>query len=209
MNKILFIDILSTGMSPDNCGIYRIGGIYTEDGVEKKVIDLKMCPPINARISQQSLWIGGESRSSLISYPDEKRVFARFCEWLDTIVSVRKADDKLYLAGYNSAAFDMPFLREYFNRCGSNDFRNYFHVQCIDIMSISAMALMNERGRMQDFMMDSVAAHLGIHTFPGDKYDCISNARTALDIYRHFIRRFGIDEVKDTSRADDIVKNYE
>ena len=45
MNKILFVDTLTTGMNTERCAIYRIGGIYTEDGVEKKRFDFKVAVP--------------------------------------------------------------------------------------------------------------------------------------------------------------------
>lgn len=208
MNKVIFIDTLSTGMGPDRCGIYRIGGIVTYDAVEKERFDLKVCPWKGARISEQSLWIGGESRASLVDYPDEKSALSQFTKILDRHVSVKNPSDKAYLAGFNSAGFDVPFLREWFLRCDNLRFRDYFHVQTIDIMCLTALLLMNERPGMPGFHLDTVAHQMGIEYSIRDIYNPVDNAEVCLRIYRKLQMRFGVNECYDETPVETITKNY-
>ncbi len=207
MNKILFIDTVTTGMNPERCGIYRLGGIYTENGVEKKRFEFRMRPFRNARMSDQSLWIGNETRASLLDYKDESEVFASFVEFLGEIIDIKNPHDKAYLAGFNSSAFDVPFLKELFHRNGNNRFRDFFYVQTIDIMSLSAFALMNVRSRMPDFYLETAARFLEVPVKDNEKYDCIAKAKTALDIYRKLETQFGLGKCPDTSEASEIIKN--
>lgn len=208
MKKILFIDTVTTGMNPEKCSIYRIGGIYTIDGVEQKRFEFRMRPFINARISEQSLWISGESRSSLIVYPDEKDVFKTFTDYLDTIVDIRNPKDKLYLAGFNVTAFDAFFLREWFRRNGNERFRDYFYVQTIDTMCLATVALMNTRHNMPDFHLETAARFMHVKAAVSQSYDCIVNAKTSLDIYRAFEKRCGLGECLDDSEATDVTTNF-
>lgn len=208
MNKVLFIDTLTTGMNPERCSIYRLGGIYTEDDEEKARFEIRMRPFPNARINEQSIWISGESRSSLLVYPKEEDAFAFFINWLDSIVNVKNPNDKVYLAGYNCSGLDMPFLREWFRRNGNERFRDYFHVQVIDVMSIAAFALMASRSRMPDFHIETTARFLEVVPKETAVYDCLSKAKTSLDIYRKLEKRFGLAECLNTDEIADVVTNY-
>lgn len=208
MNKILFIDTLTTGMNPEKCSIYRIGGIYTEDAVEKKRFEFRMRPFINARISEQSLWISGESRSSLIRYKDEKDVFKEFTEMLDGIIDLRNPKDKAYIAGFNAASFDNPFLREWFRRNGNERFRDYFHVQVIDTMTLATVILMNMRNNMTDFRLETAARYLDVKAPASATYDCLINSKISLDIYRKFQVRCGLAECTDIEETEEIIKNF-
>ncbi len=208
MNKILFIDTLTTGMNTERCAIYRIGGIYTEDGQEKKRFQFHLRPFPGARISDQSLWVGKVDRSILAGYPDQAEAFKQFIEMLDSFVEVRNSRDKMYIAGFNAAMMDVPFLWEWFRRNGNERNRDYFHMQVIDLMNISAFVLMDERRRMQDFKLESVARHMNIYSGEGDTSDCIQNAKTALDIYRQLRERFGLEMFKDVSETSESIKNF-
>ena len=208
MNKILFIDTVTTGMNPEKCAIYRIGGIYTIDGVEQKRFELRMRPFANARISEQSLWISGESRSSLLIYPDEKAAFARFVEFLNDIVDIKNPKDKIYLAGFNSTAFDVPFLREWFRRNGNERFRDYFYVQTIDTMCLATVMLIKTRHNMPDFHLETAARFMHVKAVATQSYDCLTNAKTSLEIYRAFEKRCGLGECLDNTEATEVKTNY-
>lgn len=208
MNKILFIDVLSTGMDVKRCAIYRIAGIYTEDGQEKKRFDFQVRPFPGARISDQSLWVGGVDRAILANYPEQNKAFSKFIDMLNTFVEVRNARDKMYLAGFNTATMDAPFLLQWFNINQNERYRDYFHMQIIDMMTIAGFALMDKRKNMQDFKLESVAKQLNIYPGEGDTSDCIQNAKISLDIYRYMRTEFGLEQYNDTSECDDVLKNY-
>jgi DNA polymerase III, epsilon subunit and related 3''-5'' exonucleases len=207
MNKILFIDTVTTGMNPEKCSIYRIGGIYTEDDVEKKRFDIRMRPFENARMSDQSLWICGETRASLLDYPRYEEGFASLLEFLAGVVDIKNPKDKIYLAGFNSSAFDVPFLRETFRRNGNGRFRDYFYVQTLDVMSLSAFALLRVRKQMPDFYLETAARYLGLDVQESEKYDCVAKAKVALDIYRRLKTEFRLETGADISEATDLFTN--
>lgn len=208
MNKILFIDTLTTGMNTERCSIYRLGGIYTEDGVEAKRFELRMRPFPNARINENSLWISGETRTSLMDYESESEAFSRFIEILNTLVDVKNPKDKIYLAGYKVSSVHALFLREWFRRNGNERFRDYFYVQTIDTEVLATMYLINNRSAMPDFHLETAARFMQINTKASDLYDCLYTAKTSLDIYRTFEKRCGLGECLNVSIIENIEKNY-
>lgn len=208
MNKIIFIDIAGTGTNPDKCAIYRLGGIVTYDGVEQERFEIRVRPYPNARISEQSLWIGGETRSSLVRYPKEEDALKSFIEILDRHIEVHNPNDKAYLAGFNASGLDIPFLRGLFLRNGNNSFRHYFYVQILDVMTMSALYLMNKRPYMQDFHLETAAKHMGISCPYGESYDSIQNAATSLRIYRKLTEEFGIGKCWETTQTEKVTRNF-
>lgn len=208
MKKILFVDCLTTGMNTERCAIYNLSGIYTEDGVEVKRIDLHIRPFPGARINDQSLWIGGVNRATVAAYPEQEKGFQTLIEFLDQCVDVRNSHDKIYIAGFNSAAFDMPFLWELFRRNGNERFRNYFHMQVLDVMSVAAFGLLDKRRAMPDFKLESVARELGIEPDTQTVGNGLQNARTSLEIFWKLQQNFGLWEFSDFSEAEQTVKNY-
>ena len=209
MQKILFIDTMATGMNPERCAIYRLGGIYTENGVEKARFEFRACPWAGAKISEQSLWICSETRASLARYPKSEDAFRDFIAFLDKRIDVRNPGDKAYIAGFNASALDVPFLREWFRKNGNERFRDYFYVQTLDLMSVSAFALINERRDMQGFHLNDVAQRLDIY-YPGNEnYDCIENSKVCLDIFRLLQRQMGInDYYRNTDTCEKVTRNF-
>jgi len=208
MNKILFIDTATTGMNSEKCAIYRLGGIYTEDGIEKSRFEFRMRPFINARINEQSLWISGETRASLQLYQDEKTAFNNFLSYINQLIDLKNPRDKAYIAGFNAANRDVPFIREWFRRNGNERFRDYFYVQVLDLMCISAFGLINIRNTMPDFHLETAARFLQVRATISEKYNSINNAKICLDMYRTLQKRFCIGECVDTRESTEIIKNF-
>lgn len=208
MLKIIFIDTVTTGMNPEKCCIQRIGGILTENGEEKKRFEIRARPYPGARISDQSLWICGETRSSILRYPDSADAFKSLMEIVDGFINVRNPKDKAYIAGFNASAFDAPFLREWFRKEGNERFRDYFHVQTLDLMTLSAFHLLEKRERMTDFLLESVARELGVNVPGGDNYDCITNARTCVNMFSKIREMEGLSAFRCETESAVIKKNF-
>lgn len=212
MNKILFIDTLTTGPFPSKCGIYAIGGSVCEDTQtetrELKRFEFRMRPFEDARIIDKSLWLGGMTRSQLIYFKKEAEVLEDFVKMLSDVVKVSDPADKIFLCGFNTSAFDMPFLKEWFDRNENRNFRNVFHMQSIDLLSVSAYALMEERTAMKEFNLDSVARKLGILTKVQERYSCLDNVAACIGIYRKLKERLGMGEWGSFTESGELIVNY-
>lgn len=193
MNKILFIDTLTTGLNSDRCAIYRLGGIICEENVkslkEIKAFDLLMRPFHGARIIDESLAVGGMTRSRMIYFPDEKKVFEEFMSIISSVIDIRNPKDKLYIVGLHASSFDVPFLKAWFNRNGNTHFRDCFYVQTLDLMSLAAFYLMGQRTAMANFYMDNMAKALNVEVFKDEEHSNISTVRTGIQVYRELKKR--------------------
>lgn len=193
MNKILFIDTLTTGINTERCAIYRIGGIFCEESAntmkEVRRFDLAVRPFEGARIIENSLWVGGVTRGLLAGYPAQDKAFADFFALIDERINVKNVKDKLYICGFNVSSFDAPFLKNWFTRNGNGRYRDCFFVQTIDLMSIAAFAMMNFREDMPDFHLETAAKVLGVSPTKGEHYCCLDNAETCVKMYIELKRR--------------------
>ena len=212
MNKILFIDTLTTGTDPRRCAIYRMAGIFCEESVnaliEKERFDLKVCPNDNARIVDTALWTGGTDRKELLSSPKETNVLEDFLSILDRLVNVRDPQDKIYIAGFTAASSDVPFLRELFVRNGNSHFRDYFYLQAIDLMCLSAFTLMNQRQSMPDFHLNTTARFLGIEPKVTQLYNCLVNAETSIEIYKAVKERMNVGINGYHQKTTSLIRNF-
>lgn len=212
MNKILFLDTLTTGMNPERCAIYRLGGVFCEDtpdGIEeKKRFELFVRPFETARISENSLWTGGVTRSHLIYFPEQSEAFKDFIRLTDERVNIRNSRDKIYIAGFNTSSFDVPFLVNWFIKNGDNRFRDRFYVQTLDIMSLAAFALIEERQGMPDFHLETAAKALGVCPTKNSSYSCLDNALTCIDMYRSLKTRLKVGDNNKYITVDDTYLNH-
>lgn len=196
MNKILFLNTLTTGMNPHKCGVYTIGGIICNDSPselnELERFTLRIKPFPGARISDNSLWIGGITRKNLLSYMPENDAVNELTKILNRHIKVEDSHDKMYLAGFNVISTDMPFLKELMDRCGNPHFRDYFYVQALDMMGFAAFALMGERQGMPDFHLETAASYLGIELQENETYSCLRNADACMKIYATLKQKFNI-----------------
>lgn len=212
MNKVLFLDILTTGSLPQRCGIYAIGGSLCEDHRDSMKelcrFEFRMRPFENARISDNSLWLGGVTRSQLLYYKKEDEVLKAFTGILSEAVKLTDPSDKIFICGFNTSAFDLPFLKEWFERNSDRNFRNYFHMQTMDLMTLSAYALMDERTTMKEFNLDTVARKMGIMTKTSETYCCADNVQTSISVYRKLKEKLGRGEWGTFSESDKELKNF-
>lgn len=85
-----------------------------------------------------------------------------FTNLLGKYVDKYDKTDKFFLCGYNNASFDNQFLRAWFVQNGDNYFGSWFWSSAIDVMVLAAQALMEQRHKMKDFKLRTVAEQLGI-----------------------------------------------
>lgn len=212
MNKILFIETQATGIDSSRCAIYKMAGIICEETItglkETKRFDYYVSPFEKARVEDKALWLGGVTRAELSLYESEGEVFKRFLTLLDNTVNVRDPKDKIYICSFSASSYDVPFLKNFFLRNGSQRFRDYFYVQTLDLMCLAAFALINEREGMPDFHLETTAKFLGVAPEHTRSYDTIVNAETSLEIFKALKIRLKQGENLYHEKAAEVDKNH-
>lgn len=162
MNKILFFDLETTGTNPAKHGIHQISGKVIIDGEIKEEFDIHVQPNPQAIIEDEALKVAGVTRQDLATYVPMHVGYQQLIGILSKYVDRYDKHDKMFLAGYNVAAFDVPFLRGFFLQNGDNYFGSWFWSAPIDVMVLAITHLMDDRPNMENFKQGTVAKHLGI-----------------------------------------------
>jgi DNA polymerase-3 subunit epsilon len=157
--KLIYIDTETTGLDPKKGAIIQLSGIIrTEDGIATS-FDYRMAPFGNSEISNEALEIQRRTLEEVRAYPDQKKAYHEFVELLGRFCNKYDKQDKYFMFGYN-VQFDAEFLRVWFDRNDDKYYGSWFWNPPIDVMSLAAMALMQERSSLPNFKLGTVAEHL-------------------------------------------------
>jgi DNA polymerase III subunit epsilon len=162
MTKLLFFDLETTGVNHRRNGIHQISGLIDIDGIIKEEFDFRVRPNPQAVIEDEALKIAGVTREQIDSYPSMREVYNQFIDVLARYVSKFDRKDKFHLVGYNNRGFDDPFLRAWFEQNFDKYFGSWFWADSLDCLVLASYALRNERRKLENFQLRTVAKHLGI-----------------------------------------------
>ena len=160
--KLVFFDLETTGTNPGKHGIHQISGQIVIDGVIKETFDFHVQPNPKALIEDEALKVGNVTREQILAYPPMQQVYQEFVAMLGKYVDKFNKKDKLFLVGYNNAAFDNQFLRGFFLQNGDVYFGSWFWANSIDVMVLASAYLATRRPDMENFKLSTVARTLGV-----------------------------------------------
>lgn len=157
MAKLLYFDLETTGLDNKRNGIHQLSGEIEINGSTRKAFDFKMKPHPGKEIEEKALAISGLTPTDLEGRMPSHEAFQQFRNLLDHYVSKYDKKDKYFLVGYNNAAFDNQFLRQWFMDNGEKYFGSYFWANTIDVMVMATQATMEARALLPNFQLGTVA----------------------------------------------------
>ncbi len=173
--KLLFIDVETTGVNPDRNGLTQISGCVQIGDEVRESFDYFVRPFPQDEIELSALEVTGLSRRQFLlpDHPDflavpgqhfeaPKDIYVRLAEMLGRYVDQYKKNDKFQFIGYNAHSFDMPFMRRFWEKNGDRYFGSWFWYPCLDVMLVWAQILQSVRGELPNFKLPTVARHCGI-----------------------------------------------
>lgn len=162
MIKRLFFDLETTGVHFWVHGIHQIAGCIEIDGEVVEEFNWNMKPDPRAKIELEALAIAGVTMEDLEGYPPGSFIYKLFTDMLAKYVNKFDKKDKFFLVGFNSAAFDMPFLRAWFKQNNDNYFGSWFWPNPIDTYVLASQKLMDIRPTMENFKLATACRQVGI-----------------------------------------------
>lgn len=160
--KLFYLDLETTGVKFWRNGIHQISGAIEIDGEVKEEFNFHVQPYSRADIELEALKIANVTREDLEDYAGFEDVYNEILTMLARYVDKFNKADKFHIVGYNNAAFDNPFFRAFFVQNNDNYFGSWFWSAAIDVMILAAEKLKQDRHKMADFTLKTVAAWLGI-----------------------------------------------
>jgi DNA polymerase III subunit epsilon len=209
--KILFFDLETTGLNNKAHGIHQLSGMLEVDGRNAWEFDYKMKPMSGKQIEPQALAVSGLTEADLEGRMPGHTAFLEFTTKLNSYVKKFDKTDKIFLAGYNNAAFDNQFLRQWFLDNGEKYFGSFFWANTIDVMVMATDATVHHRHKFPNFQLGTVAplilgeeiAREGLHDA---MYDILLTRAiyNKVRIHKPFISK----EVEDMNNALALIEQY-
>lgn len=184
--KHCFIDTETTGIYARKHGLIQIAGsIMNIHGDNKYQIlerfNFKLRPYDGEEINEEALAINGQSRETIMKYPEPARAYSDFVTLLAKHVDKYTKTDKFFFTGYN-AGFDNDFMREFFKKNGDKYFGSWFFNPYWDVMQMALKHLRFQRAGMSDFQLATVAKAMGID-IEGELHDAFTDIRITEKIF--------------------------
>ena len=184
MQKLFFFDLETTGLDPMKCAIHQIAGKVIVDGAVKEGFNIHCRPFAGALVDDYALEVADVTKEQIMGYQPMEDAFSQLLQILDRYVEKYDRADKFFIAGYNIAAFDVPFLRKFFTRNGNNYFGSYFWSVPLDVIILAEAKLMNVRSSMENFRQGTVARQLGIDIQEENLHDALYDVDVCYEIYK-------------------------
>jgi DNA polymerase-3 subunit epsilon len=188
MEKILFIDLETTGLEYNTCAITQMAGIYEENGIEKERFNLKIRPNPEHAIYRGALDTTKVGYEDIMSYPlSQFEAYTKFLYMLDSYINKFDKKDKIWVVGYNIINFDAKFLRKFFEMHDNRYYNSYFYYPEIDLVPILSFYTMKTRNNIENFKLMSVAKGLNIEIDESKAHDALYDVEITREIFRVII----------------------
>ncbi len=182
--KLIFIDVETTGTNFWQHGIHQLSGCIEVNGEIKADFNYQIQPNPKAKIEPEALAVSGKTLEEVMAYRPMGEIYKEFTALLGKFISKYDKADKAWFVGYNSASFDMPFVRAWFKQNGDEYFGSWFHSVSIDCIVLAAQQLMAERRDMENFKLHTVARKLGISVDDTRLHDAAYDIEITRRIYQ-------------------------
>ena len=183
MNKILWIDTETTGLSSWKNGIIQLSGFIEIDGVVVAEFDFNVKPFPKDEIDNKALEVNKVTRQDLECFQSPQEVYNEFVNMLNNYVNRFDKEDKFILAGYN-INFDKEFLKAWFKKCGDNYFHSYVDYHVLDVMSAAMIYVMAKRKKLANLKLATICGHFGIEA---NFHNSMDDIRATKEVYHRIM----------------------
>jgi DNA polymerase-3 subunit epsilon len=173
--KLIFIDVETTGVNPETNGLTQISGCVQVGDDVLESFDYFVRPFPQDVIDSTALEVTGIDRRQFLppEHPDHlavegqlfenpREIYRRLHSMLKKYVDQYNKTDKFQFVGYNSHSFDMPFMRRFWEKNNDRFFGSWFWYPSLDVMLVWAQILSSVRAELPNFKLATVAEHCGV-----------------------------------------------
>lgn len=196
--KRCFIDVETTGLSPERNGIWQIAGIVEIDGKVEDKFTFTFRPHHAAAWDTSARFMVPPDVLDRLESGTVMTSSEAYTELQHRLHHVDRYDksDKYFFLAYN-AYFDWNFLQAFFLQHGDKYFGSLFAYPPIDIAVLAAECLQDERLTLQNFKLPTVAKHFGIEIQEDRLHEAGYDVELAHGLY-HAIRFKGAGRIPET-----------
>jgi len=183
----MFYDLETTGTDERKHGIHQISGCIEVDDIIVETFDFKVAPHPKAQIAEGALEVSKNlqlTEEIIRAYPEMGFIHKKLTYMLGKYVDRYKANEKIYLVGFNNRKFDDIFLRKWFEHNKDAFFGSWFWPDSLDALVLASEYLISRRASMPSFKLHRVARELGLVVDNSRLHDAIYDIELTRQIYR-------------------------
>lgn len=191
MIKKFFFDLETTGLDHTVNAIHQLSGCIEIDDTVVEEFNFKMRPWDGAIIEPKALETCNVDLETIMAYEPEEEVFKKFMAMVQRYVKKFDKKDKMYMIGFNNAAFDNRWLRRWYEMNMRDDyFNSFFWGNTLDVMVLASEYLLEKRVGMENFKLMNVARACGIEIDESKLHDAQYDIELTRNVYRIVTNRF-------------------
>jgi len=182
--KVLYLDLETTGTDANNNAIIQIAGIIEINGEVKDEFDFHIKPFVGAEVKLDAIAINGQTLESLATYPDgiivKKQVTDLFGKYIDSYKKNKGINDKFQFVGWNGD-FDFQFLSKFWERNNDKYLGSYIHYyHRLDTQKILNALWAMGKIEIENTKLETIAAYFGISLT--NAHDALGDVRATREI---------------------------
>jgi DNA polymerase-3 subunit epsilon len=182
--KCVYIDVETGGVDPRTCAMLQIAMVVEIHGDVQEKYESKIAPFPDDEIYDKALEVNNFTKEQIKEFPPPGEVYGAITDIFKRYVNRYSKQDKFFFIGYNSHAFDMPFVRKFFEKNNDKYFGSWFFYPSIDIMILAAQSLRTQRNQMLNFKLGTVAQALGVSPDPTKLHDALYDIELTREVYK-------------------------
>jgi DNA polymerase-3 subunit epsilon len=184
--KHFFLDVETTGLDRDRNEIFQISGIITDANLNVlEECDLKFRPLSLECVQDEALIKTGMTLQSLSDLPlSAREAYSQLIEMLGRHCDKFDKTDKLHFVAYN-AAFDVDFIRKFFEKNGDQFYGSWFWNPPICVMQAAAWMTMRVRGALPNFKLGTICECAELGWDEACAHDAAYDIRQTLKLFRY------------------------
>ena len=188
MIKKLFLDTETTGVEIQDGFIIEIGFVVDYDNTyEEHILNCKPFDP-DYKLTGEAVEKHGLTREIINEFPSSERSYKTLVDILDKHVNRYDKTDKFVVYGYG-AEFDVQFLRKFFLENNDKYFGSFFWHPWVDIMTLAMYHLVDQRHRLENFRLSTVAEYLGVSVDNEKLHGALYDAQLCRQVFMKVISK--------------------
>lgn len=182
MDKLLWVDVESTGLDPKKQDIIQIAGLVEINHQIVEEISFRCQPFDYSAIEMSALEVNHVTVDDLKKLESPKVVYTKLMTVLDKYVDRYNKKDKFIFAGYN-VGFDIAMMQNFFLKNGNNYFGSYCDYHKLDVAAIVLVLEYMGLIRLEGFRLINVAKYLRLTTEDENSHDALADIKLTREVF--------------------------
>ena len=184
--KYVYFDTETGGVDPKTSALLSLAMIY-ECGDVREELCVYIRPGLGKECNPIALQVNGFTTEEIENsdrFISQRKAYEKIIAWLGPKINKFDRKDKAWLVGYNSQAFDTPFLVEFFREMNDQYFFSWFWSDNLDVRVLAASALRESRRSMKNFKLMTVAKHLNLEVDESQAHDALYDVKITREVFK-------------------------